>query len=70
MQIIYVKLLNEEIEVWRPVVAQHIDKNIFLILKANIQDGEKWEFASGDRVEVQSKQSDGEMILVAKDLVK
>lgn len=51
---IYVKLLNEDIEVYRPIQAEYIDKNIFKIIDRNDElgdvYGEIWEFNEGDFV--------------------
>jgi hypothetical protein len=48
--LIYVQLLDEGIEVYRPVKAIKIDKNIFKIMEQNTHDDESWEFNEGDIV--------------------
>ncbi|MCX7806741.1 MAG: hypothetical protein N3A38_16375 [Planctomycetota bacterium] len=48
---IYMPLLGENVDVWRPVQAEHLYDNIYRILdKPPDLDGESWEFAPGDEV--------------------
>ena len=46
---IYVALLGEGTEVWRPVEAQPIGNDVFL-LQGQISSGESWQFAPGTQV--------------------
>lgn len=63
--VIYVKLLDEGVDVWRPVFARVIesDKNLFEILPApnnEVPEGEVWEFDPGSFVYAkESKLSNG-----------
>lgn len=67
---IYVRLLGEDIEVWRPVQAEKINESIYKILsEENVPAGEDWEFQHGSLVEVVEKKSDHEVILTAISLV-
>ena len=68
---IYVQLLNESTEVWRPVEAMKLGKNLFKIISPNPEpDIEKWQFNKGDQVLCENKVfSDGKNGLVAKKKV-
>ena len=46
---IYVALLGEGTEVWRPVEAQPIGNNVFLV-QGEIPSGESWQFSPGTQV--------------------
>lgn len=48
---IYIKLVNEPVDVWRPVRAREIDKNTYEILMQEY-DGqiEEWQFKPGEIV--------------------
>lgn len=67
MKIIFVRLLNEGVEAYRPVPALEKGDNIFEIQGYDIYDGEDetWEFLPGTNVLVKERLSDGELILVA-----
>jgi len=69
MKKIYVKLLNEGVEVWRPVDAEKINDH-YKILSENTSDGDEiWEFQCGELVKVKKhKFSDGFKGLVAIEL--
>ena len=63
--IIYVRLLNEGTDVYRPVLSKLIDKNIYLIGQRQDND-EKWEFEPNEIVEVEEHYfKDGVMGLIA-----
>ena len=48
---IYVKLIDEPVPVWRPVKAEQIAGNVYLIVSQPYdQDTEQWEFPPGERV--------------------
>jgi len=62
---IHVALLNEGVDVWRPVRAVQISPTDFEIVDSPPED-ETWEFQSGDRVVVETRQfSDDKEGLVA-----
>jgi hypothetical protein len=58
-QTIYIKLLNEGTDVWRPTIGKRIEGNIFEVLTTEDYDpdDEEWEFTPGSTVKciVQSK---------------
>ena len=49
VQTVYVALLNEAVNVWRPVEAKHIEADLYR-LTGPIVDGEEWEFKVGNVV--------------------
>lgn len=54
MPIIYVKLLNEGVDVWRPVEAERLEGETYRIAEpSNKAEDETWEFPPGSLVEVQ-----------------
>jgi hypothetical protein len=65
---IYVKLLDEGTDVWRPVRASVLDDSRFIILKSNDYDPETeiWEFPPETRVRcIRKAFADGDESLVA-----
>lgn len=63
---IYVKLVNEDIDVWRPVKAFEIDNSSYQISDMEtVPDSEVWEFSPGAIVGVRIELNDGERILKA-----
>jgi len=64
---IYVALLDEGVDVWRPVDAIAKEGGIYQIISENeVPDDEQWEFATGDLVRCVEKQfSEGPSGLVA-----
>jgi hypothetical protein len=49
---IFVALVNEQVDVWRPVLAEHLHDNIFRIQDQPYdRDVETWEFGPGQDVE-------------------
>jgi hypothetical protein len=47
---IYIKLLDEDIDVWRPVEAKKLSTDIYQIIEENINASEHWEFNYHDVV--------------------
>ncbi len=48
---IYVKLLDENVDVWRPVDARPVGQNEYVIVGEGYdRDIERWAFEPGDRV--------------------
>ena len=54
---IFVKLLNEGTDVWRPVEAVRIDEDVYQINRSNPYDpqDETWEFMPGTMVKCEMK---------------
>jgi len=68
-QIIYIKLLDEGTDVYRPVKALKVEKGKFKILDTQPKD-ELWEFKPGELVVCMHKKLEGENLLVAIKKVK
>lgn len=70
MEEIYVKLLNEGTEVYRPVLAKRINESVYFIPDTAIHDvdDETWEYPPGSRVQVTQRLLSGELKLVATGL--
>lgn len=50
-QIIYVALIDEGVDVWRPVTAEHLGKAVYRIAEQPYDRAtEHWEFQPGDEV--------------------
>ncbi|MBP1152574.1 hypothetical protein [Methylocaldum sp. RMAD-M] len=67
MSTVYVRLLGEGVEVYRPVPASQVESNIYVLGGAEIFDpeDEQWEFPPGEYVVAENKTLDGEVVLVA-----
>ena len=68
---VYIELLNEGTDVWRPAQALLVDKNIYKVLTPvdYDPDDEKWKFKPGSLVECEWKKKNGKKILIAHKLV-
>lgn len=64
---IYIKLLNEGTEVYRPVPAMMYKDDTYRVLGDDIHDptDEEWEFLPGTLVLVNTKNISGENLIVA-----
>jgi hypothetical protein len=64
---VYVRLLGEGTEVFRPVPAQVVGDSAYLLGGEDIfdPDDEAWEFPPGTTVKVQSRMLSGGTVLVA-----
>jgi hypothetical protein len=68
---IYIYLLNEGIDVWRPTGAELIRDDIYIITGSSSDETEKWTFQTGDIVRCRQQNfSDGKTGLVAYEKVK
>ena len=68
---IYIYLLDEGVDVWRPVDAIHIKENIYQINpESEIPETEIWEFLPGDMVRCEEKPLHRGNCLVAIETVK
>ena len=64
-QQVYVALLDEAVECWRPVEAQHVEADEY-VLSGSVPADELWEFQPGDTVRCREKTfQDGGTGLVA-----
>lgn len=62
----FVRLLDENVEVWRPVTAKRITSDHFRIVDQPYDPGtERWEFVPGDEVKCEVIKSDDEDFLAA-----
>lgn len=51
VETIYVKLMGEQVDVWRPVQAEHLGDEIYLIVAQPYDgDSETWQFGPGTSV--------------------
>jgi len=63
---IYMYLLEEGTDVWRPVQAEHMSGDLYRILSVNTDpDCETWQFQSGDIVKCEMRKLSGGPQLVA-----
>ena len=54
MTTIYIRLMDESVDVWRPVSARQVGGEIYIIdANAALPRGEAWEFTPGPRVRCQ-----------------
>jgi len=65
---IYVALLNEGTDCWRPVEAERLSDNVFRIVSPTPPD-ERWQFSRGDIVRCQEKSFQDGFGLVAIEKV-
>jgi hypothetical protein len=67
---IYIALLNENVNVWRPVKAKAIKNNIYLIVEQPYDsDIETWEFKPGEKVLCkQIESNDGKILAAVKKI--
>ena len=64
---IYMPLLDEGTPVWRPVMAERLDRERFIIISNDIDpEDEEWQFSTGDTVRCEMKElMDGETKIIA-----
>jgi hypothetical protein len=66
---IFVKLVDEGVDVWRPVQATHLRGNIYRIIDQQYDcEVEVWQFEPGDVVVCELVDSDDGRILAATEL--
>ncbi len=64
---IYVALIDEAVDAWRPVLAEHVEGHKYRIVEQTHDEAiERWEFVPGDRVECEVVESDDGHILAAR----
>ena len=60
VSVIYVRLLDEGVDCWRPVDARQTADDVFEIISENPDPGdERWEFNVGQSVRCQARQFSG-----------
>jgi hypothetical protein len=59
MDQIYVRLLDEGIDVWRPVAATALPDGTYILAITQVPDNEQWEFPPGSRVVVERGSFEG-----------
>jgi hypothetical protein len=63
---IYVPLLNEGLDVWRPVEARHLGRGAYLIVDEDYDpEVEAWQFEPGTIVRCRTERREGRPIKVA-----
>lgn len=67
--IIYVYLLDEGVDSWRPIKAEFISENKYKIIVQEIPSDEIWEFQPESIVKCMTKEKDGESILIATEII-
>lgn len=67
MTTIYIRLLDEGTEVFRPTSAEPLGQGVFKVLPTLDYDPheEKWEFTPGSLVECEKRKLEGDEVLVA-----
>lgn len=63
---IHVRLLDEAVDVWRPVEAMELNNGLFLILPQPVPSEESWEFLPGEVVAAAIHDSGGREYLIAR----
>jgi hypothetical protein len=64
--VIFIRLLDEGVDVWRPVSAERVDDDIYRIVDQPYdRDVERWEFEPGDQVASEQIDSNEGPILAA-----
>lgn len=64
-EIIFVMLLDEGVDVWRPVRAEHLQGDEYRILDQPRGDGETWQFLPGSRVICERRELSDAWVLAA-----
>lgn len=66
---IFVELLNEGMQLWRPAIAQRKNDGTYVIWEQEIPEDEQWKFLPGERVIVEKQMRYGREVIVAIDWV-
>jgi hypothetical protein len=67
VETIYVALLDENVDVWRPVTAQREDDNYRIV--GPVPDSETWSFGPGSLVRCEQRELSDGIALVAVESV-
>ncbi len=62
---VHVRILDEAVDVWRPVKAHPISEHVFRLSGDPAPEDEQWAFAPGDEVVVERRRADQGSVLVA-----
>lgn len=63
---VYVKLMNEPADAWRPVIARHVADHVYELPQTRPDPGEVWEFPPGSTVRCETRRlSDGPVLVAA-----
>lgn len=63
---IYVALVDEGVDVWKPVIAEHLNRNVYQILDQPYdREAESWQFEPGEIVLCEMIKSSEGLILAA-----
>jgi hypothetical protein len=66
-----VALLDEGIDVWRPVEARRLSPDTYLIVDQDYDPHtERWEFEPGTSVKCRKENRDGRQIMVATEVAR
>lgn len=63
--LVHVRLLNESVDVWRPVAAEALSEHVFRLAGEPVPNDEVWAFEPGDEVVVEQRERDGALVRVA-----
>jgi hypothetical protein len=64
IETIHIYLLNEGVDVWRPVAAKHLGNHLYQIIDPTASD-EAWQFNQGDTVRCELRRLSGGDCMVA-----
>jgi hypothetical protein len=60
VEIVYVALRDEGVDVWRPVEAEQISESVYRLADVPVPEAEEWEFSPGSTVRCEPRElSDG-----------
>ncbi len=69
MPTVYVVLLNEGTDAWRPVAARHLGDSNYELLGI-VPSQEEWKFLPGQAVECEPRVLSGDVVLLAARLAQ
>jgi hypothetical protein len=70
ISVIHVRLLDEPVPVWRPVLSKELGNGKYLIVEQSIPEFEDWEFKPGQIVLTETAVSDGDTYTRAIEVPK
>jgi hypothetical protein len=62
---VHVRILDDAVDVWRPVKARAVSDHVFRLSDAPAPADERWAFAPGDEVVVERRANGDEDVLIA-----